>query len=100
MGLHDAPTFSQAHPHLALTAAHDVGCRVAFKFQRDAGEVAAETNYVDPSQGARQIDWGDGESKSAIISQIIAATIEEGLIKADETVGTSRKNARYLPFWA
>jgi ATP-dependent DNA helicase RecG len=40
------------------------------------------------------------ESKSAIISQIIAATIEEGLIKADERVGTSRKYARYLPFWA
>jgi thioredoxin 2 len=43
MGLHDAPTFSQAHPHLALTAAHDPGSRVAFKFQRDTREVAAET---------------------------------------------------------
>jgi ATP-dependent DNA helicase RecG len=40
------------------------------------------------------------ESKSAIISQIIAATIEEGLIKADERVGASRKYARYLPYWA
>jgi hypothetical protein len=84
----------------ALTAAHDAACRIAFKFQRDAGEVAAKTDYVHASHGARQIDWGDGESKSAIISQIIAATIEEGLIKADERVGTSRKYARYLPFWA
>jgi ATP-dependent DNA helicase RecG len=40
------------------------------------------------------------ESKSAIVSQVIAATIESGLIKADEKVGGSRKFARYLPFWA
>jgi ATP-dependent DNA helicase RecG len=40
------------------------------------------------------------ESKSAIISQIIAATIEAGKIKPDEKVGGSRKYARYLPFWA
>lgn len=40
------------------------------------------------------------EAKSAIVSQIIAATIEAGLIKADEKVGASRKYARYLPFWS
>jgi ATP-dependent DNA helicase RecG len=40
------------------------------------------------------------ESKSAIISQIIAFSIEAGVIKPDEKVGTSRKFARYLPFWA
>lgn len=40
------------------------------------------------------------ESKSAIASQVIAASIEAGLIKSDEKVGTSRKYARYLPFWA
>jgi len=40
------------------------------------------------------------ESKSAIASQVISATIEAGLIKPDEKVGTSRKYARYLPFWA
>ena len=40
------------------------------------------------------------ESKSAIVSQIIASTIEAGMIKPDETIGTSRKLARYLPFWA
>lgn len=39
-------------------------------------------------------------SKSAIASQIIAATIEAGLAKPDEKVGGSRKCARYLPFWA
>jgi ATP-dependent DNA helicase RecG len=40
------------------------------------------------------------EDKAAIASQIIAATIEAGMIKADESVGASRKFARYLPFWA
>lgn len=40
------------------------------------------------------------ESKSAIVSQVIAAAIETGLIKPDEKVGASRKYARYLPFWA
>jgi predicted HTH transcriptional regulator len=40
------------------------------------------------------------ENKAAIASQVIAATIEAGLIKADEEVGGSRKYARYLPFWA
>ncbi len=40
------------------------------------------------------------ESKSAIISQIIAFSIEAGVIKPDEKVGASRKFARYLPFWA
>jgi predicted HTH transcriptional regulator len=40
------------------------------------------------------------DSKSAIASQIIAATIEAGLVKPDERAGSSRKFARYLPFWA
>jgi predicted HTH transcriptional regulator len=40
------------------------------------------------------------ENKRAIASQIIAATMEAGLIKPDERVGSSRKFARYLPFWA
>ena len=37
------------------------------------------------------------ESKAAIISQIISATTQEGLIKNDEKSGFSRK---YIPFWA
>lgn len=32
--------------------------------------------------------------------EIIAATIEAGLVKSDESMGKSRKFARYLPFWA
>ena len=40
------------------------------------------------------------ESKSAVASQVIAATIEAGLVRPDEKVGASRKFARYLPFWA
>jgi ATP-dependent DNA helicase RecG len=40
------------------------------------------------------------ESKSAVVSQVIAASTEEGMIKLDKQAGTSRKFARYLPFWA
>jgi predicted HTH transcriptional regulator len=40
------------------------------------------------------------EDKAVITSQVIAATIDAGLIKSDESVGGSRKFARYLPFWA
>ena len=40
------------------------------------------------------------ENKSATVSQVIAATIEAGLVKPDEKVGGSRKLARYLPIWA
>jgi hypothetical protein len=40
------------------------------------------------------------ESKTASVSQVIAAAIEAEAIKADEKVGGSRKFARYLPFWA
>jgi ATP-dependent DNA helicase RecG len=40
------------------------------------------------------------EGKSVIISQIIAASIEAGVVKADITVGASRKFARYIPIWA
>jgi ATP-dependent DNA helicase RecG len=41
------------------------------------------------------------EAKSAIVSQIIAAAVEAGLVKSDEAVGSSRKFARYsyMPFW-
>ena len=47
-----------------------------------------------------RVRFGLPESKSAIVSQVIAATMEAGLIKPDEKVGTSRRFARYLPFWA
>jgi ATP-dependent DNA helicase RecG len=40
------------------------------------------------------------EAKSAIVSQAIAATVDEGKVKLDEKVGTSRRFARYVPFWA
>lgn len=44
--------------------------------------------------------FGLGEDKAAIASQIISAAVDAGLIKPDETVGGSRKYARYAPFWA
>jgi ATP-dependent DNA helicase RecG len=44
--------------------------------------------------------FGLGEQKSAVVSQVIAAAIQDGLIKADESVGSSKRLARYLPSWA
>jgi predicted HTH transcriptional regulator len=40
------------------------------------------------------------DAKGATASQVIAATLDAGLIKMDETVGTSLKLRRYLPYWA
>ncbi len=51
------------------------------------------------NQSLRQ-RFGLPESKSAIASQAIAATVEAKLINLDEKVGTSRRFARYVPFWA
>lgn len=39
------------------------------------------------------------ENKSATVSQIIALTVEAGMIKPDEKAGDSRKHARYVPSW-
>lgn len=44
--------------------------------------------------------FGLPDTKAAVVSQVIAAATEAGLVKADESVGGSRKFARYLPFWA
>lgn len=44
--------------------------------------------------------FGLSDDKSTVVSQVIAAAIEEKLIKPDESVGESRRLARYLPFWA
>lgn len=44
--------------------------------------------------------FGLAVGRAAIASQVISATIDSGMIKPDDAVGTSRKYARYLPFWA
>ena len=41
--------------------------------------------------------FGLSEGKAAITSQIIAGTIEAGLIKPGETARASRKYVRYIP---
>lgn len=40
------------------------------------------------------------EAKAVTASQVIGATKDAGLIKADESETTSTRYARYLPFWA
>jgi predicted HTH transcriptional regulator len=44
--------------------------------------------------------FGLTDAKAAAVSQVIAAAIEAGLVKADASVGSSRKFARYVPYWA
>jgi predicted HTH transcriptional regulator len=40
------------------------------------------------------------ENKTVTVSQIIALTVNAGMVKLDEKAGDSRKNARYVPVWA
>jgi ATP-dependent DNA helicase RecG len=47
-----------------------------------------------------RVRFGLNQRKSAIVSQVIAAAIEAGVVKLDERVGSSRKFARYVPIWA
>lgn len=44
--------------------------------------------------------FGLSEGQSGLASQIISQTIETGLMKLDESVGSSKKYRRYIPFWA
>jgi hypothetical protein len=54
---------------------------------------------MDTNQSLRE-RFHLADDKAAIASQVIAATIDAKLNKVDESVGASRKFARYLPFWA
>lgn len=71
--------------------------RIRASFQHCALKWAIAQRMTNQSLRER---FGLPEGKSAIVSQVIAATIEAGLIKPDNRVGSSRKYARYLPFWA
>ncbi len=42
----------------------------------------------------------DTRAKSASVSQIIAATVAQELIKLDDPENASKRYARYVPFWA
>lgn len=52
------------------------------------------------TNGSLRERFGLPQRKGAVVSQIISATVNAGLIKVDDSVGGSRKYARYLPFWA
>ena len=52
------------------------------------------------TNGSLRERFGLPQRKGAVVSQIIAATVDAGQIKVDDSVGGSRKYARYLPFWA
>lgn len=44
--------------------------------------------------------FGLPEGSSNTVSQIITATLEQGLVKSDSTAPDSRRYARYIPAWA
>jgi len=39
-------------------------------------------------------------NKAATVSQVIAEAVDANLIKLDDAATTSRRYAKYLPFWA
>ncbi len=42
----------------------------------------------------------DTRAKSAIVSQIISASMEQGRVKADDPESASKRYAKYVPYWA
>jgi predicted HTH transcriptional regulator len=99
-----APDFRVAHRRTVVTIfgprdfeAMDRGDRVRACYQHCALRWVMSQRMTNESLRER---FHLPENRRATTSQVIAATIEAGLIKADEKVGGSRKYARYLPFWA
>ncbi len=99
-----APSFRAAHRRTVVTVygpkpfeTMDREDRVRASYQHAALRWVMNQRMTNQTLRER---FGLGEGKQAITSQIITATIDAGLIKADETVGDSRRYARYLPFWA
>lgn len=99
-----APNFSVGHKRTVVTIygprdfeQMDRADRIRACYQHCTLKYVTNANMTNQSLRER---FGLPESKSAITSQVITATVEEGIIKPDEKAGKSRKFARYLPFWA
>lgn len=41
----------------------------------------------------------DTRAKSAPVSQVIAASVAQGLVKPDDPENASKRYAKYVPFW-
>lgn len=55
-------------------------------------------HQAHPRYGALRTRLKEGSSNT--VSQIITATIEQGLVKNDPNAPDSRRYARYIPAWA
>jgi predicted HTH transcriptional regulator len=44
--------------------------------------------------------FGIDDQNAAIASRIIGDTVDSGLVRLHDLASTSRKHARYIPFWA
>lgn len=58
---------------------------------------AAKNEYL--TNASLRTRFGLPQGKSALISQLIATTVEQGLIFQDPATAGSRRTARYLPFY-
>ena len=58
MGKNNAPPFRETGPRLALAASCDLAIDFPLKDHRNAGEVRAERNNIQPLDGSRQVSWG------------------------------------------
>ena len=75
----------------------DRGDRIRATYQHSALRWVMNERMTNTTLRER---FGLPESSSPTASHMITATIRAGLIKLDERSGSSRKLARYLPFWA
>jgi ATP-dependent DNA helicase RecG len=96
-----APDFRSAHHRTMVIVygprpfeAMDRDDRIRACYQHCALRYVLSERMTNQSLRER---FGLAEGKNATVSQIIAATIEAGGIKPDETAGDSKRYARYLP---
>lgn len=47
-----------------------------------------------------RFQMNDSRNSTSVISIVIRATKEDGLIKQDDSESASTRYARYIPFWA
>ena len=81
----------------------DLKCRIDTAVEVEYVENGGVLQYVLRKQMTNQSlreRFGLSEGSSNTVSQIITATMEQGLVKNDPNAPESRRYARYIPIWA
>lgn len=98
-----APSFRVGDRHTsAVLYAHQDFADMDGNARMRAAYLHACLKYVSNERMTNQSlreRFGLPEPKSAVVSQVIAATVAERLIRLDEASGDSKRYARYVPFW-